>query len=178
MNAAFFDREPALADRERWRSEIAATPPTSDREGRLVLFVFRVGGERFGIEPAHVELAAPLPVIHSMPHRGVSIAGVVNVRGGVTLCFSLADVLGCAPGASADRPMLLVLAHGGWRVAARVDEAEGVSAFAQSSLQPTPSTLQASGRTHVKGIFESGDGRGVGWLDVNSLFGAFDAAAR
>ena len=176
MNTAFFQREPGAADRERWRSEVAATPPSSDHEGRLVLFVFRVGGERFGIEPTHVELATPLPDIHSMPHRGVSLAGVVNVRGTVTLCFSLADVLGCASGPSADRPMLLVLAHGGWRVACRVDDAEGVSSFVQSDLQAPPSTLQAA--THIKGIFESGNGPGVGWLAVDSLFEAFDAAAR
>ncbi len=178
MNTAFFQREPEAADRDRWRSEIAALPPSVDQDTRLVLFVFRVGGERFGIEPAHVEHTSLLPGLHSMPHRGVSVAGVVNVRGTVTLCFSLADVLGCAPGPVSDRPMLLVLSHGGWRVACRVDEAEGVSAFAPSDIQPTPSTLQAAGRTHVKGIFESENGPGVGWLDASSLFEAFDAAAR
>ena len=178
MNTAFFQREPSVADRERWRSEIAATLPTTDDDDRLVLFVFRVGGERFGIEPAHVELAAPLPGIHSIPHRGASIAGVVNVRGAVTLCFSLADVLGCASGPSATRPMLLVLNHGGWRVACRVDDAEGVSSFARSDLQAPPATLQAADHTHVKGILESGNGPGVGWLDVASLFEAFDLTMR
>lgn len=178
MTTAFFEREPETTDRERWRSEIAAPPPAASNEGRLALFVFRVGSERFGIEPVHVELAAPLPVIHSLPHRGAAVAGVVNVRGTVTLCFSLADVLGSAPGPSADRPMLIVLAHEGWRVAVRVDDAENVSSFAQASLQATPSTLQASGHTHVKGVFESSDGAGVGWLDVHSLFAAFDAATR
>lgn len=178
MTNAFFQREPEAADRERWRSEIAEVPPSSNNDGRLVLFVFRVGGERFGIEPAHVELAVPMPGLHSVPHRGVSVAGVVNVRGTVTLCFSLADLLACAAGPSAGRPMLLVLARGGWRVACRVDAAEGVSSFAQSDLQPPPSTLQAAKRSHVKGIFESGNGVGIGWLDAGSLFDAFDAATR
>ena len=178
MNPAFFEREPSAADRERWRSQVAAEPPSASHEGQLALFVFRVGGERFGIEPAHVELAAPLPGIHSIPHRGVSVAGVVNVRGTVTLCFSLADVLGSSSGPDMDRPMLLVLAHRGWRVACRVDEAEGMASFVQSGLQPPPVTLQAAGRAHVRGIFESETGPGVGWLDVDSLFGAFDAAAR
>jgi len=178
MKTAFFQREPSAADRERWRSEIAAPPPSANGASRLVLFVFRVGGERFGIEPAHVEHTAPLPGIHSMPHRGVSVAGVVNVRGTVTLCFSLADVLGCAACPVANRPMLLVLIHEGWRVACRVDDAEGVSSFSPSALQTTPTTLEAAGRSHVRGIFESGSGSGVGWLDVESLFNAFDAAAR
>ncbi|MEI6071296.1 MAG: chemotaxis protein CheW [Verrucomicrobiae bacterium] len=178
MNAAFFQREPDAADRERWRREIAATPPAADHDARLVLFVFRVGGERFGIEPSHVEHATPLPDIHSMPHRGVSVAGVVNVRGTVTLCFSLTHLLGSAPGPAPARPMLLVLARGGWRVACRVDEAEGMSSFVQSDLQATPSTLQSAGHAHVKGIFESGNGPGVGWLDADSLFEAFDAATR
>lgn len=178
MKTAFFQRKPGTEDRERWRSEIATPPPSANGDSRLVLFVFRVGGERFGIEPTHVEHTAPLPDIHSMPHRGESVAGVVNVRGTVTLCFSLADVLGCAAGVTAIRPMLLVLTHGGWRVACRVDEAEGVSSFAPSSLQPPPTTLESAGRSHVKGIFDFGSGPGVGWLDADSLFNAFDAAAR
>ena len=178
MNTAFFSREPGAADRERWRSEIAAIPASASDGDRLVLFVFRVGGERFGIEPAHVELAAPLPVIHSVPHRGASVAGVVNVRGTVTLCFLMEAVLGCLSGPPSERPMMLVLANGGWRVACRVDEAEGVSSFEKADMQPPPSTLQAAGHSHVRGIFESGDGAGLGWVGVDSLFGAFDAAAR
>ena len=74
--------------------------------------------------------------------------------------------------------MLLVLAHGGWRVACRLDEAEGVSSFVQSDIQAPPTTLQAGGQTPVNGIFESGNGPGVGWLNIGSLFEAFDAAAR
>lgn len=176
MTTDFLQREPDAGDRERWRTEIAAPPAVPNEDGRLVLFVFRVGGERFGIEPAHMELAAPLPGVHSIPHRGQALAGVVNVRGTITLCFSLADILGSAQGPATERPMMLVLSHRGWRVACRVDAAEGVSGFAQSDLQPPPATLRPAGRSHVKGIFHSENE--IAWLDASSLFEAFDAAAR
>jgi chemotaxis signal transduction protein len=177
MSTAFLQRKPDAADRERWRAELAAIPPATRHGERLVLFVFRVGGECFGIEPAHVELAAPLPGIHTVPHRGAALAGVVNVRGTVTLCFSLEHILGSTPDTAAARPMLLALTQRGWRVACRVDEAAGVAEFKPSALRPAPATLQATGRSHVKGIFTSGGGRDVAWLDAGSLFEAFDAAA-
>jgi chemotaxis signal transduction protein len=176
MTTDFLQREPDASDRERWRTEVATPPPAQHDDERIVLFVFRVGGERFGIEPSHMELAAPLSGIHSIPHRGKALAGVVNVRGTVTLCFSLADILGSAPGPAPERPMMLVLAHRGWRIACRVDAAEGVSGFARSVLQPPPSTLRSAGRSYVKGIFHSEND--IAWLDLPSLFEAFDAAAR
>lgn len=178
MNVAFLQREPDAADRERWRDGLASPPPAARNQERLVLFVFRVGAERFGIEPANIDLAAPLPGLHSIPHRGAFLAGVVNVRGAVTLCFSLEDVLGSSPGPATDRPMMLVLSHGGWRVACRVDEAFGVSEFDRASLLPLPATSQAAGRSHLVGILPGGDGHDVGWLEAGSLFEAFDAAAR
>ncbi len=178
MNIAFLQREPDAADRERWRAELAAKPCTTRSDDRLVLFLFRVGGERFGIEPAHVELVAPMPALHTIPHRGVALAGVVNVRGAVTLCFSLADILGTDAGPATARQMMLVLAHRGWRIACRVDGAGGVAAYEQSALLPLPATLQATSRTHLKGIFAARNGRDIGWLDAGSLFDAFDSAAR
>jgi len=176
MTTAFLQRESDAADRERWRAELAAIPSATRRRERLVLFLFRVGKERFAIEPAHIELAAPLPGIHSIPHRRESLAGAINVRGSVTLCFSLANILGCSPGTPSDSPMILVLMRHAWRVACRVDACEGMAEFEPSALHPPPATLLAAARTHLKGIFSSGEGPDVAWLDVDSLFGAFDTA--
>jgi len=177
MTTPFLQREPDAADRERWRASLAEIPASAEHTGLVPLFVFRVGEERLGIEPRHVELAVPMPVLHSIPHRGAELAGVVNVRGAVTLCFSIADILGIPPGPAVPRPMLLVLVQPGWRVACRVDFSEGILEFDRSALMPVPSTLQATGRRHVKGIFpaEPGD---VRWIDAGTVFEAFDAAAR
>jgi len=176
MTLDFLQREPTAADRENWRAELAAIPAATSHDGRVVLFVFRIGGERFGIEPTYIELATPLPTIHSMPHRGTALAGVVNVRGAVTLCFSLTEILGSAPGPGTAQPMLLVLTHGAWRVACRVDAAEGVAEFTTADLLPVPATLHATGRAHVTGTFAADPD--IHWLSATSLFDAFDRAAR
>jgi chemotaxis signal transduction protein len=178
MTAAFLDREPDAADRERWRQELAAPPAAACDDGRVVLFLFRVGGERFGIEPSFLDLALPAAACHSIPHRSPALAGVVNIRGTVTLSFSLTDILGSLAGPASSSPMLLVLAHNGWRVACRVDVAEGVCGFERSALRPPPATLPEGTRPHVKGIFPSEENPDVAWLDARSLFAAFDAAAR
>jgi chemotaxis signal transduction protein len=178
MTTAFLQREPEAADRERWRAELAEAAPRTRHEGRVVLFVFRVGGERFGIEPTHLELTAPMPKLHGVPHRGPALAGMVNVRGAVTLCFSLPVILGSAPGAAATQPMMLVLTCGTWRVACQVDAAEGVAELEHASLQPVPATLHVAGRAKVKGIFPSNAGPDIAWLEAASLFEAFEGAAR
>lgn len=178
MTTAFLQREPDAAERERWRVDLAKAAAGTRHVGRVVLFVFRVGAERFGIEPAYLELAAPMPKLHSVPHRGAALAGVVNVRGAVTLCFSLPVILGAAPGQPTTRPMLLVLAKGGWRAACQVDAAEGVADLEYASLRAVPATLHAAGRAKVKGIFPAKTGPDIAWLEADALFEAFDGAAR
>ncbi len=178
MTTAFLQRQPDSSDRERWRAELATPPPSVHQNHRLVLFLFRVGNARYGIEPSCIELAAPLSTLHSMPHRSASLAGVVNVRGTVTLCFSLSHILSSSISPPSPRPMLLVLTHHGWRVACQVDEAVGVAEFERTSLLPVPATLDATSRAHVKGMFAIESGHDIGWLDAESLFKAFDAAAR
>ena len=178
MTTAFLDREPDPADRERWRSELALAATSTRHDGRVVLFVFRVGNERFGIEPEFLELAAPMPKLHAVPHRGPALAGVVNVRGSVTLCFSLPVILSPTPGLPPTRPMMLVWTCSGWRAACQVDAAEGVAELEHAHLHSVPTTLRPAGRAKVKGIFPTESGPDIAWLDARSLFEAFDGAAR
>jgi chemotaxis signal transduction protein len=74
--------------------------------------------------------------------------------------------------------MMLVLALHGWRVACRVDAAEGVTEFDRSSLVPVPATLDGARRAYVNGIFPSHNAQDIAWLNVDSLFNAFEAATR
>lgn len=175
MKETIFNREPDSCDRQRWQEELAA--PQDEARGRsgIRLFVFRCGGEWFGIDPKTVVLTDPLPPVHTVPHRAKALAGVVNLRGAVTLCFSLEEALQCSPGPASARPMLLALAYDGWQITCRVDEASGIFSFDPDTVTAPPATLSA-GR-HVTGLFSEG-GRSIARLDPEQLFNTLKEAAR
>jgi len=177
MKTTIFNREIDAADRERWRQELAL-PLVDDRKSDWVtLFVFRVGAEWFGLDPMVLDLAEPMPKLHSLPHRGPVIAGVVNVRGTVSLCFSLEQVLSCLKGNVSPSPLMLVLSYQGWRVACKIEEAAGMVKFKKELLHPVPSTLAASRQRHIHGLFDW-KSHGVGWIDAALLFQTFEEGAR
>jgi len=176
MTASFFHREPEPGEREQWRKELAA-PAAEDRAHYAIRrFVFRTGSEWFGLDPALLLFTGPLPPVHTVPFRPAGLAGVVNVRGRVTLCFLLEKILQCAPGPATARPMMLALEHAGWQVACRIEEAEGIQLFDPAAIAPPPATLPFNSR-HVTGICTNGK-RNVALLDTDRLFTALEEAAR
>lgn len=176
MNAAFFHREPEPGEREQWQKKLAEPVGENRTREALRRFVFRAGCEWFGLDPAMLLFAAPLPLVHTVPFRPEGLAGVVNVRGRVTLCFFLEKILQCAPGPTTDRPMMLALEQAGWQVACRIEEAKGVRLFDPTAIVPPPATLPFNSR-HVTGICNDGK-RNVALLDPERLFTALEEAAR
>jgi chemotaxis-related protein WspD len=177
MNKVFLQKELDWCDRQRWRQQLAA-PLVDEQTGQLVkLFVFRAGGEWLGIEPSAVVLTEPMPPVHSVPQRGQALVGVVNVRGSVTLCFSIADALHCLSGPVSVRPMMVVLVYEGWKVACRVDDVAGIRSFDRDTLAEPPATLACAATRHVLGMFQA-DKVSVAWLDRQKLFHTLQEAAR
>lgn len=177
MNTVFLQRELEDCDRQQWRRELAA-PLVADQAAQIVkLFVFRAGGEWFGIEPPAVVLTEPMPPVHSVPQRGKALVGVVNLRGSVTLCFSIADALHCLAGPVSARPMMVALVCDGWRVTCRVDDVAGIRSFDRKTLAEPPATLACAATRHVIGIFQA-DKVSVAWLDRQKLFHTLQEAAR
>ena len=178
--------EPPAAYLQEWTERLALPRPAAEAAKTEAVMIFRLGAEWLAL-PAAIfqEVAEPRP-IHSLPHRrGKVLKGLVNIRGELILCVSLAGALRIDEQASAAGhghnghhghghahtvyARLLVIATGGGRLAFPVTEVHGIEAFAPAQLQPIPETLALSSARFAKGIL-SWKNRSVGCLDEGPLF--------
>jgi len=143
------------------------------------VIVFRLHSEWHAIRAAVCQEIADLRPIHSLPHRrdGV-VLGVVNVRGGLVVCISLAVILGVTaqPGAipaqsrrRAAVPRLLVARGTAGAVVFPVDEVHGMERFRARDLKDVPATVAQGQTTYTQALMPLGD-RTVGLLDEQLLF--------
>ncbi|WP_087502657.1 chemotaxis protein CheW [Pseudomonas sp. SID14000] len=105
--------------------------PVEESTGRSML-LFRLGEEWLALATTCLAEIAPLQVVHSLPHqRSRVLLGVVNVRGALVPCLSLADLLGVQASAAEQRssramPRMLILAAEGGPVVMAVEEIDGI----------------------------------------------------
>ena len=173
----------ALLDRARVHDLAEATrlfaADKQERErGGQSAFVFRVGGEWLAIATAVLDEVADLRAIHSLPHRRSGVVlGLANVRGELLVCVSLAQLLGIEAKAEEAAPRerrhalrrLLVLRDRGLRLAFPVDEVHGTQRYADSELQPAPSTVARATAAYSRAVLPW-EGHAVGLLDEELLF--------
>ncbi len=149
----------------------------ADSGPTLAVLVFRVGEEWLALDVSVlIEVGEPR-VVHRMPHRRERLLrGVVNVRGELQLCVSLAELLGITPSQVADSSpvqsgWLLVAEHEQGRWALAVDEVAGVRRIPRDRLTAIPVTAAHGKQAFAEGVFLDGERR-VGLLDANRLFRA------
>ena len=161
--------------------------------------VFRIGDEWLGLPTTIFQQVAQLRPIHSLPHRRHrAVLGVVNVRGRLLVCASLARLFGIASAVGQDgrRPeqqsgqhgvdardlaRLLVVEPGG-EAAERdgaanlgnpivfpVDAVDGVHRFARADFQAVPATIASMSASHAVAV-TAWKGVTVGLLDAAKLF--------
>jgi len=154
-----------------------ATRKNLTTPARLSVLLFRLESECFAL-PAEVlqEVAERRPQ-HSLPHRARTIAqGIVNVRGELLVCASLARLLG-VPGTTRrrrdDPDRLLVASWNGQRTAFPVDEVFGIHRFHRDEVREAPSTVARSTLTYTRGVLVWRE-RVVGLLHADSLFAALN----
>ncbi|MGX9693500.1 chemotaxis protein CheW [Achromobacter anxifer] len=143
------------------------------------LLVFRVQREWLGLPTKALDEVASTRGILSLPHRrDPAMLGVANVRGTLTVCVSLARLLGLE--AAADEPRerpatarMLILGGAGRAVVAPVEEVEGIHAVNLEKLEPLPATVEGASLKYSRGMARCG-GRSVGVLDETLLMQALE----
>jgi chemotaxis-related protein WspD len=144
---------------------------------RTSVLIFRVASEWLALPTTAFQEIAERRAMHSLPHRrGKIVLGLVNVRGELTICISLARALGLEgdtlhekrSGVIFDR---LLIAHwSGGRLAFPVGEVHGIHHFQRDELREPPATVSHSSATFTRGVISWRD-RSVGVLDADALFG-------
>ena len=170
------DRESPADYLREWTERIAAEKKVADA-GTMSGLIFRIGPEWLALPTRIFQEVAEQCAVHSLPHRGGGVVvGVVNIRGELLVCASLAAVLALEK-TDTDEPKsgrrtyrrLLVANRDGNRLAFPVDEVFGVHRYHPRELRPVPATLAESAVTYTSGLLPWRD-RTVGCLDDELLF--------
>ena len=153
-----------------------ARPRVPKPAGMKPVVIFRIGREWLALPASVIEEAAEIRPVHSLPHRdGKTVKGLVNVRGELVVCLSLADLLGFAPeqgdakrqqGRRAIYRRLLVLSHATGRAAFPVDEVHAGHRYHPDELKPVPATVAGA---YTVGILPWEE-HNVGVLESELLF--------
>jgi chemotaxis-related protein WspD len=140
--------------------------------------LFRIGAEWLCLPAPAVSEIASMRTIHKLPHRAQVVLGVVNVRGELLVCLSLARLLGveAAPAPPAGEalvyPRLVVLASDQGRLVFPVDEMHGIERFAPDALQEVPASIGKAAASFVSAMLPWGE-RSVGCLDAGLVLSGF-----
>jgi chemotaxis-related protein WspD len=152
---ALLDRPAAreyLSELTEFVSEPVAKRRLADRSALLV----RVGAEHFAISTEEVTEVADSAEPRRVPHRGNRVfAGLINVRGQLELCISLAALLGI-PKRSSDEGALLV------------DAVLGVERFDESQMVDPPAAAARASTAYVRALVAH-EGQHFAWLDLARL---------
>ncbi|OWW20729.1 chemotaxis protein CheW [Noviherbaspirillum denitrificans] len=180
---AIMQRQLPAGYREEWAEYFSREEADETERDRAVL-VFRIGSEWLALPAALavtvVEAARP----HRIPRRsGGVLGGIVNVKGRLFPCMSLAALLSIndsQPQQDMRRrayPRLVVfsLAHQAFALA--VDDMSGIHRYAASDLLAVPTTAGKGLRRYLSGVLAL-NGMHVGVLDPGVVGAAFSDALK
>jgi chemotaxis-related protein WspD len=172
---AFFDRPAPEGYLESWK-EVLEQPEKETGSATASVLVFRIGSEWLALPATVLAEVAPTRRVHRLPHlRGGVLTGLVNIRGQLQLCVSLAALLGFDRHSVQPQPgpdaRLLLVDHDGDRWVFDVDEVAGVHRVPRSELRAVPATVSAAAQQACASLFAA-HGRTVGLLDEVRLLAA------
>ena len=151
--------------------------PLQSRERGVSVLVFQLGAESLALPVAAFDEVTEPRKPHSLPmRRSGALLGVVNVRGELLACVSLAVLLGVdAPDTSEGLgARLLVLNQARRRhVACPVHAVHGVWSYEPKDLAAPPSNLNPAAVRHTNALLTRED-RTVGLLDHEALLQAVE----
>jgi chemotaxis-related protein WspD len=166
--------------RKEWTGIVASRKQAQARTG-LAAVVFRIGREWLALPAGLVEEIVERRVVHSLPQRSSPILlGLVNIRGKLQLCVSIAALLGIEADGGAQQekehriiyPRMLVMHDEQRRFVFAVDEVLGTHRYAVNDLESLPSTLTGALTKYSTGALKLGD-RNIGFIDPELLLYAF-----
>jgi chemotaxis-related protein WspD len=178
------DQPPPAGYVAAWTRELSTTKPQTE-DARVSLFVFRIGAEWLALPTGVIaEVAGMLPV-RTIPHRsGALLAGMVNVRGELSLCFSMKTLLGidvdeerqARTASQLVQPRMIVLRADDGRWVFAADEVWGIFRTSDDAMRDAPVTISRDAAAHVRGLigWEHGD---ISCLDPKLLFATLQRRA-
>jgi purine-binding chemotaxis protein CheW len=153
--------------RERARRLAAETTTLRAPEQVLQVIEFRLGGERYAVESAHVAAVAPLRQLVPVPGVPGFILGLAHVRGMLVAVLDLRVLFDLPRPALGDGGKLVLVGDGGREIGLVADEVPGAREVPIAGIGAPPTTFVDLRRDALRGI--ALDGLAV--LDAHALLG-------
>lgn len=153
-----------------------AQPKAETQAGAKSAVVFRLAGEWLALGTDVFQEIAPVRPVHSLPHRhDALVTGLVNVRGELLICVSLATALGLAANDAKLPPTArhAVVGRGPDRFVFAAEEIAGLHRYNPKEIAPVPATLAHAQAVHTRGLL-TWDKHPVGLLDDGLLLHTFN----
>ncbi len=158
--ASLLDRDLRGQTDDDWKRDFAAAAPVEQRRTRSAMLV-RVGPEWFALPMLALDQVIERRAIHSLPHRrNAALLGLVNVRGQLLICVSLARLLGATEDAAVETSgqRMVVTRGAGGRVVFPVDEVQHNCRFHEGDLLATPATTRRALASFTTGLIKADKG--------------------
>jgi chemotaxis-related protein WspD len=169
------DREPTAQYLEQWTRQLAQEKKVASRS-TVPVTIFRLGVEWLALGTTVLEEMTEIRPIHGIPHRTNNILlGLVNVRGMLQLCVSMAHLLGIEevepedPRARRAHRRLIVIHRENDRWAFPADEIHGIYRIGPGDFQNAPVTVAKAVPRFINHVFPW-EGHRVGHLDDELVF--------
>ncbi len=163
------------------RSSLSETD-RDDEMGRNAVAIFRLEQEWFALPALMFHSIVPWAAPRPIPHRSNDLLeGLVNVRGELLICVSLARFLNLPP-APTQSPQsaqhrLAIIEYEGDRWTFSVDEFQGIETIPPPTLLTPPSTVLKAAQTYTHSLLPWSDQRTINCLDESLLFEALTQKA-
>ena len=172
--ASFFDRPMPVEYQQEWTDVLRKQKETHEA-GTQSIVVFQVGEEWLALPTTLLREVSEVKAIHRVPHRSnLVLLGMVNIRGEIQLCISLAGLLQIdstkSESAGASRRMI-VTDRGTEIWVFPVDRIHGSHRIDSSTIVTPPSTIERGASKFTKGVVQL-DRMQVGVLDDDLIYAA------
>ena len=136
------------------RAQALARPPEEVSLPTVTLecLVFSLGGERCGIETAHVVDLRRLTDLTRVPGTPPFVLGVMNHRGRIVPVLDLQRLLGTGETTAATGSRVLTVEAGGMSFGILADAVEGSIRVGAEELAPPPAPRVSGGASVIRGI--------------------------
>ncbi|WP_455198551.1 chemotaxis protein CheW [Kaarinaea lacus] len=139
------ERKPPAGYVTQWKNEIAHQQEDANPNLAGVI-TFRLGNEWFAIQANSLQEIAELRTIHHIPHNSNPyIAGVVNIGGEISACYSLGRLLGVDRQGTENSTYqrLIVVNYQDEAYIFPVSEVTGMTRYSETDIIPAPATLDS-----------------------------------
>src|SRR5260221_7164238 len=153
----FFERPMPEEYRKDW-TDLLRKSKEGHQAGTESVLVFKTGDEWLALPTTLLREIMEIRAVHRVPLRSSAVLlGLVNVRGEIQLCISLAGLLGIEladdePAGNNSARRMIVADRGGEIWAFPADRIHGTHPIQSNSLIATPSTVERAPSRFTRGV--------------------------